>query len=250
MATTLFDYAWFNDFDNSIEELRKLAMNEDWDYKLKPTGKLSILRNYVQHTFSKIKEENKIEVYNDYCIFNTGLVTENQEEIYGLFQKNKKPSATIPWYFQGWRKTSDRDLVKFSQLPDIANYFSDSSDLIYNSKLELRINIDHIIQDNKLRFPAPFDTMDNYQLGNTLQGTIADAKKRIRRNYKTAIPQYFKGKLQLLLPLCLMTKAKADLALVIEKENDTYRASTCLTLDMAINNARLIAKPDDEWLKA
>jgi hypothetical protein len=53
----------------------------------------------------------------------------------------------------------------------------------------------------------------------------------------------------LLLPLCLNTKAKADLALVIEKENGVYRASTCLTLDMAINNARLIAKPDDEWLK-
>jgi hypothetical protein len=34
---------------------------------------------------------------------------------------------------------------------------------------------------------------------------------------------------------------------VVERENDVYRANTCLTLDMAINNARLIAKPDDEW---
>jgi len=57
-------------------------------------------------------------------------------------------------------------------------------------------------------------------------------------------------KLQLLIPLCLIAKSKADLALVIEKENEIYRASTCLTLDMGINNARLIAKPDDEWLKA
>ncbi len=48
----------------------------------------------------------------------------------------------------------------------------------------------------------------------------------------------------------LTSKASADLALVIEKENGVYRASTCLTLDMAINNARLIAKPDDEWLKS
>ena len=46
-----------------------------------------------------------------------------------------------------------------------------------------------------------------------------------------------------------MSKSKADLALVIENCNGSYRASTCLTLDMAINNARLIAKPDDEWLK-
>lgn len=91
--------------------------------------------------------------------------------------------------------------------------------------------------------------MDNYLLSNIFHGTIADAKRRVRRNYKTAIPQYYNGRLQLLLPLCLQTKANADLALVIEKENGVYRASTCLTLDMAINNARLIAKPDDEWLK-
>ncbi|MDX9776307.1 MAG: DUF3825 domain-containing protein, partial [Petrimonas sp.] len=138
---------------------------------------------------------------------------------------------------------------KFSKLAEIASYISDPSDLIYDTKLELRTNIDHIIQDNKERFPVPFDTMDNYMLSNILHGTIEDAKRRVRRNYKTAIPQYYKGKLQLLLPLCLQTKANADLALVIEKENDIYRASTCLTLDMAINNARLIAKPDDEWLK-
>ena len=37
--------------------------------------------------------------------------------------------------------------------------------------------------------------------------------------------------------------------LAIFKENGFYSGRTCLTLDMAINNARLIAKPDDEWLK-
>jgi len=153
------------------------------------------------------------------------------------------------YYFIGWRKASDRDLSKFSKLADVATYITDSTDLIYDVSLELRVNIDHIIQDNKVRFPEPFNTMDNYLLSNILQGTIEDAKKRVRRNYKTAIPQYYKGKLQLLLPLCLQSKANADLALVIEKENGIYRASTCLTLDMAINNARLIAKPDDEWLK-
>ena len=82
-----------------------------------------------------------------------------------------------------------------------------------------------------------------------LHGAVEDAKKRIRRNYKTAVPQFFKNRIQLLLPLCLKEERKADLALAVEKENDIYRATTCLTLDMAFNNARLIAKPDDEWLK-
>ena len=244
----LFDYTWFSDFHGSIEELKSIAMKEDWDYKKNPIGKNPILENYIKHTFVKLYEEKKVLEQNGYSVFNTGLVTDYQEEIFAFSQYNKRQSS-IKWFFIGWRKSSDRDLMKFTKLPKNANYFDNSSDLIYDTKLNLRPNINHIIDDNITRFPTALQTMDKYQLGVLLEGTINDAIKRIRRNYKTAVPQYYDGRLQLLLPLCLTSKASADLALVIEKENDVYRASTCLTLDMAINNARLIAKPDDEWLK-
>lgn len=244
----LFDYVWFKDFHSSIEELKNTAMKEDWDYKKGPLGKNPILENYIKHTFIKLYNEGKVLEQNGYSIFNTGLVTDYQEEIYAFSQQNRRP-GTIKWYFLGWRKASDRDLMKFTNLPENANYFSNSSDLIYDTSLELRTNVNHIIDDNIERFPESMRSMDKYQLGILLDGTIKDAIKRIKRNYKTAVPQYYDGHLQLLLPLCLTSKAAADLALVIEKENGIYRASTCLTLDMAINNARLIAKPDDEWLK-
>lgn len=244
----LFEYAWIPDFFGKIKDLKNLAMKEDWDYKKRPTGKDPILVNYVKHTFKKVYEEGKVLEQNRYAVFNTGLVTELQEEIFALFQENKKESSQ-KWFFIGWRKQSDRDLLKFNNLPDCANYFENSSDLIYDTHLELRSNVNHIIDDNLDRFPVSIRSMDRYQISVILEGTINDAKRRIRRNYKTAVPQYYNGKLQLLLPLCLTSKADADLALVIDKENGVYRANTCLTLDMAINNARLIAKPDDEWLK-
>ncbi|WP_210151255.1 DUF3825 domain-containing protein [Chryseobacterium scophthalmum] len=245
----LYRFAYIPDFNQCIEELNNLSMHENWDYNTHPTGSYPILVNYVNHTFEKVYNENKIEIEGDYCCFNTGLVTNNQEEIFGYFQTNRRKETGVPFYFVGWRKSSHRDLSKFSKLAEIASYIEDPSDLIYNVSLELRTNIDHIIQDNKSRFPMPFNSYSDHVLSNILSGTIEDAKRRVKRNYKTAIPQYYKGKLQLLLPLCLDNPANADLALVIEKENGVYRASTCLTLDMAINNARLIAKPDDEWLK-
>lgn len=248
----LFDFAWFEKYEEKIDFLTKLAMKEEWDYKnSKNKFPHPILRNYIEHTFQKVYADNLIEYTpdNEYCIFSTGLVTDNQEDIYGLFQKNKKPNAFCNWYFIGWKKQSDRDIVKFSKLPESANYFTNASDLIYNHDLELRINTDHIIDDNINRFPEIIQNMDKHMIKNLLDGTINDAKKRLKRNYKTAIPQYYNGSIQLLLPICLMSKSKADLALVIEKCEESYRASTCLTLDMAINNARLIAKPDDEWLK-
>ena len=177
----LIDYAWFTNFHSAIEELKSMAMTEDWDYKKKPIGKNPILENYIKHTFIKLYEESKIFEQNGYSIFNTGLVTDYQEEIFALFQKNKRP-GTIKWFFLGWRKASDRDLMKFTSLPDNANYFENSSDLIYDTKLELRPNVNHIIDDNITRFPQNLQSMDKYQLGVLLQGTINDAIRRIRRN--------------------------------------------------------------------
>ena len=114
---TLFEYAWVANFYDRIRELKSLAMDEDWDYKKHPTGKDPILANYVKHTFVKLYEEGKVFEQKDYSVFNTGLVTDLQEEIYALFQKNKR-KASQEWYFIGWRKQSDRDLLKFTQLPD------------------------------------------------------------------------------------------------------------------------------------
>ena len=90
--------------------------------------------------------------------------------------------------------------------------------------------------------------MEDYGLQTFVKGAIDNAKERVLRNYKTAIPQYYRGKVQLLLPLCLGSPNIAELALVVEDHGEFYRASTCLTLDMAYNNARQLARPDRDWL--
>ena len=89
------------------------------------------------------------------------------------------------------------------------------------------------------------------ELRRQLVGSIDEVRKRVRTNYKIAVPQYYDGKIQLLLPLCLTAGSpNPDLALVVHKLNDnTYTARTCLTLKMAYNNARLIVKPQSNWLK-
>jgi hypothetical protein len=91
--------------------------------------------------------------------------------------------------------------------------------------------------------------MADYQLQTFLSGAVENAKQRVRRNYKAAIPQYYRGKIQLLLPLCLTQPDVADLTLVVENHGAFYLASTCLTLDMAYNNARQLARPDRDWLQ-
>lgn len=84
---------------------------------------------------------------------------------------------------------------------------------------------------------------------------------RVAWNYKTTIPvNYFDKqngtqKISLLLPLALEKKGVIDVALVCQHKFrpedgvNNYEGKTIFTLEMAYNNARLIARPDSDWLK-
>ena len=87
---------------------------------------------------------------------------------------------------------------------------------------------------------------------NLIAGAIESVKKRIEANYKTIVPQLYKGRIQLLAPLYLTNPDTADLALVLSLSDDgsVYYGHTCLSIEMAYNNARLIARPDSYWLQA
>ncbi len=250
MASPLFEFAFFPDWEGMVAFLARMAQLENWDYRFSPATKdYPILKSYLHHTFARLLEEEKIIYAEDRetACFNTGLVTPNYEEIFGIFVKNTK--GWQPYVSNGFVKESDNKLVKFVKLPDLARYFTKTSDLVFDTRKNLRYKVDHIIDENKARFPPPFNHMDNYQLKISIDGAIQHALRRVERNYRTAVPQFYKGNIQLLLPLCMADRAQADLALAVKDEGEVYIAYTCLTLDMAYNNARLIAKPDSDWLE-
>lgn len=243
------------------EKDRGLAEYEPWDYRLaKSHTEYPILESYLSHTFRRLLEMDKGVVLSsdeNLLAFNTGLVTENQEEIYGLARKLVDP-AQRPWKLVRWVKKSDREFISAfgDRMPPLAAFFDDPSDLIFDRRIidNLTINIDHVLERLD-RFPEEFQK-DEYRARQALIAAEAETKKRVFRNYKVAIPQFFRdkggpGRLQLLLPICLRTPKKADLALTLDKnkEKTAYLSSTVLTLDQAYNNARLLARPDREWLE-
>jgi hypothetical protein len=68
------------------------------------------------------------------------------------------------------------------------------------------------------------------------------------------VPQYYNNSIQFLMPIYLGTEftGKPDFALVLSYDDSTgtplYRGTTILTVEMAYQNARLLAKPDNPWL--
>lgn len=254
----LFSFAFFPRFDDSIHFLAtSLAAHEPWDFSDSKVTKHAILKNFLEFTYRKLVQEHKIaySADNEFACFNTGLVTPNLEDIFAFFEKYRNPRDinTPPFFFRAFLKESDNCILRnfADTIPSTADFFQNPELLIFNPRCKLIPDVDHIIQDNKARFPSHLQQADDRDLRRHLIGAIDEVKRKVRTNYKTAVPQYYNGRIQLLLPLCLTTGSpNPDLALVTHKLNhDTYTARTCLTLKMAYNNARLIVKPESNWLK-
>jgi len=245
------DFAMMPKFNGDIDELSILAEKEDWEYRSTASKQAKpILRNYIYYTYHRISEERKVSVSADenFCCWNTGLITPGQEPIYMLLTRNKLEDVGSYWHFSKWVRRGEGDLSRFSSLPEMAHYFDDPSVLVLDIRKDLRMNVEHVVAENVERFPEGLRSIGTFGLQNLVSGARDSAWQRVRRNYKTAIPQYYQGQVQLLVPLALTDPARADLALVVERCSEFYRATTCLTLDMAYNNARQLARPDRDWL--
>ncbi len=251
MMRELFHYAYFMDFENSVRALAVIAAHEDWCFTSENKN-YSILKAFVEHTFRRIKHENKIAESScrKFFAFDTGLFTENSEEIYAVFTLHKNPpDANLNQrFFKAFMKRSDVDFIqKFAETPRRANYFSDLSAFIFDHTRPVEVNYDHIIDENIGRLPQQFHG-NKVVLSNMLSGAIEKSKKLATVDYKIAVPQYHNHRIQLLLPLFILGGNNPDVALVLDPIQESYRASTILTLRMAYNNARLIVKPNSYWL--
>lgn len=228
-----FNVNW-NDYTN---DLLKIAAPEEWSNDTYPNN--GILANYIVKTYEKLQAERNIIFSNDYALFNTGLFTKYYEPIYA-YQSGKNISFLTDYELGN---------IAIKERPERANYFENPELLLFDWHCPINIQYSHILDDDKNRKRIPKEILDRKDIINTLNGSIDTMKKRVSCNYKLAIPQYFEGKIQLLLPLCLKTDDTPDIALTVTKKDGYYQGHTCLTLDMAYNNARLIAKPESNWLK-
>src|SRR5258708_35138193 len=111
--------------ENTLTQLKDLAMQEDWNYSVTPYRKpYPILHSYLFHTFSRIQEEGKILENDRHAAFNTGLVTVNQEEIFMVFRGSRDGKRA----FKEFCKESSNELTRFDALPERAIYFTEPAD--------------------------------------------------------------------------------------------------------------------------
>ncbi len=189
---------------------------------------------------------------------NTGLLTDYNQEIYAVFRKSDMTNG-LPWAFTRVHKDTDRFISeKFSEKPQMANYLTNVYDLIYDKNLDIKLNLDHIIDDNFDRF-IQAGYLDKALIHALLLYAKDVLQKKLLRNYRIALPFYYRNtqtgesKVQLLVPV-YFPNSLVRLALVLDKrtnddDSQYYEAITVLPVEWAYMDSRLIVKPDDEWAR-
>lgn len=240
---------------DALQSLADLAEGEDWTGASADDRPLPILGSYIRYTYQRLAMQEKIcfSENGEYAALNTGLLTVHAEDIFGLFQRNDHANPRAQkWKFRKWATESDATILRqFPSPPEMATYADSPADLVYDLSRDLKLAYEHILVDNLDRFPADL-AGEPRRARQALDHAKDLALKRTRRNFKVVVPQWYPKTREsgFLLPLDLTGSGSADLALVVSAVSDTaYRGHTILTLEMAYTVARLVSRPDSEWLK-
>ena len=91
------------------------------------------------------------------------------------------------------------------------------------------------------------------RIGDSVENIVQKTIKRLRWNYRLAIPSYYpkRDTMSLLLPLDFTDCGKPQAALVVQlTESGNYNGPTILNMRYAYQNARLVSSQEESWLSA
>jgi len=263
IETELFNFAYVPAWFEQLYELSQMAVPEPWRYK-EPgyetqNTETPILERYLNQVFRKqaiehnnaqnpSEADSAFYVRNEFACFHTGLYTKHFKGILMCFNRNKRLDTLKQWYFKGFADESS-DKLKYVQLLPLRPSFPMRQWMTYyDPEWEVRVNTDHILGDeeNVARLPEPIREAWNLPL--LLETAVELARRKALVDWSLAVPQVFQNRVQYLLPIHLTNMARPDLAMALSVMEGYYIGHTCLTLEMAYQNARLLAKPTATWL--
>ncbi len=259
----LFEFAYVPSWYLQLDELAEMALPEIWRFK-KPehiykNEATPILERYVQSIFRKqtidydaepdsMKKQQIFHFENEFACFHTGLYTRRYKGIYACFGRNKKTDSLLKWYFKGFADELSPLLRYVSPLPEKPLYSMPLHGIHYFPDWPVRVNVEHILGDpaNIERFPIELQEARNLPL--LLETAVELARRQAMITPSITVPQIYQQSVQYLLPLCLMDMKQPDLAMTLRPMDGYYMGYTCLTLEMAYVNARILARPTAPWL--
>lgn len=263
IPTDLFEFAYVPDWYGQLDELAEMILPESWRFKKSASETKNIdtpiLERYINSIFRKqsidyntspdtLSAQGFFHIENERACFHTGLYTHRYKAVYACFERNKKQNSTLKWYFIGFCDEVSPNLKYIHPLPNKPYFPAMKNGVNFIPEWPIRVNVDHILGDeeNLERIPARIQKAKNLPL--LLETAVKLARRKAVVEPSVIVPQGYQNRLQYLLPVCLTNMVKPDLAMTLSVMDGYYLGNTCLTLEMAYLNARMIARPTAGWL--
>lgn len=284
-------FSFTGDWANISDELKAIAVEEEWSVGKNKNFVLNNYLKFTFERIMREKKLY-ISADREIAAFNTGLADKHYDDIFACFVpcKNSVNEWEAVGFCTAFSSIAGKNLSEiFNPLPRRAVYFTKKDEMFFDFGRYLHIDHERLLLDNIRSIPLDFlyeQFFDNTEgrdiieklrseyseplynrikeiiisnsrlssrLQNCLKNSVELAKKRIKWNYKTAIPAYYPGHdaLSLLLPLALSDETVPDAAVLLEITRlGSYQAQAILNLKDAYVYARIIGRSSDDWLSS
>ncbi|WP_298356964.1 DUF3825 domain-containing protein [Rhodoblastus sp.] len=266
-------YAIGGDYDEPFKIVARQTVDgiDAWHFrqerfKAKYPYAVPKLKNYLNYTFKRLLELESLSpgqyfhlsADDDWITFNTGLSNPHGADLLAIFQRYRQRDGEeyriVPdWVFKGCYAPNERQYREHfsTDRPDIAWYSLDSRDFVFDTSFSLQKDVfDHLFERAKERAglpEAPDEVVRTY-----LRGALEGIVPKLKRNYKVAIPVYYveEQRMQMLLPFASASNGNDVSSFLVERDDASrsYQIKTIFDLDQAFFSARLITRPDKDWL--
>lgn len=262
LTTDMFQFAYVPAWFEQLYELSQLAAPEPWRYKqpeyATQNTETPILERYINQIFRKqaieynyAPEDMADSVFymrNEFSCMHTGLFTPSYQSIYLCFERNKRLNTLMQWYFKGFVPEGSPSLKYVQPLPLRPAFAMRQWMTYYDPDWDIRVNAEHILGDEENVARLPESIRGTWNLPLLLETAVELARRKALTDWSLAVPQIFQSRVQYLLPIHLTNMERPDLAMALSIMEGYYIGHTCLTLEMAYQNARLLARPTAGWL--
>lgn len=262
IETELFSFAYIPGLYEQLDALADMALPESWRFKQPAyetkNARTPILERYIREVYraqavryncAQDEWQANAAVYltNKLACFHTGLFTCAYKAIYACFGPNRRLDSVIPWYFKGFVEETSPLLKYVSPLPQRPAFFENFG-AGYNPAWPIRVNSRHILEDEENLMRIPEEVRQARNLPLLLETAVELGRRQALAEPGIVVPQLFRGQVQFLLPIALTDMSRPDLAMTLSIMDGYYMGDTCLTPQMAYNNARILGRPTASWL--
>lgn len=265
-------FATASDNRKFVDKVAECAMPEIWEFKGDGKNKTNhpILRSFMAYGLERLVSEaensrSKVKlIYNEDSTkvwFNTNLLDRYGHDLHlvgSIIRNGSELLINNVEIAPSKIELKKRWGFNTSTPPEVPSFFGDIDEIIFHHDWEIDKDANryrHIVEERIGRFPARYRSEKTDFLANRLDSAIDLARRIAKRNFRFVVPIYYprNNEISLVMPIYLdgYYSEHPDFGLVLtpHPNEKMYTMATILGLNEVYMDARLIAKPEEAWLK-